>query len=392
MKVACLIVDHIPFKLEAAQEPMLGRCNAIIFNGYGSQRTVLDVSPTVQQVFPGMPLHEAQARCKDSLLMEADMPRYQRAFDRILLRLSEWSPVVESADLGCAYVGLDGLEDTFGSEERLINGLLQAVPQNLEPRLGVSQGKFPAYLAARSASPGRAYRPPMNLKEFMAQASVDVLPVPWEVKDRLHSFGLHTLGQITTHPLGPIQAQFGSDGTRLWKLAHGVDDSPLLSRHPEEEITASFMFAVPTVNMEPLLMAVENLLARLFANAEMRGRYARVAILEGQVLRRPPWQRRFVFKVPMANKQRAFFVIKAGLDNITLPGPLEEVRLSFRDLTGEAGRQESLFQEVRKRDRLREAIAQLKVSSGQNLIYQVREVEPWSRIPERQRALVPYEP
>ena len=275
MKVACIIVDHFPFKLEAEREPMLGRCSAIIFNRYGSQRTVLDVSPNLQQVFPGMPLHEAQARCKDSLLIEADMPRYQKAIDRILLRLSEWSPVVEAADLGCAYVGLDGLEDTFGNEERLINGLLQAVPQHLEPRLGVSQGKFPAYLAAMSASPGRAYRPPMNLKEFMAQAPVEVLPVPWEVKDRLHSFGLHTLGQITAHPLGPVQAQFGPDGARLWKLAHGVDDSPLLPRHSEEEITESFMFAVPTVNIEPLLMAIDNLLARLFARSEMRGRYTR---------------------------------------------------------------------------------------------------------------------
>ena len=80
------------------------------------------------------------------------------------------------------------------------------------------------------------------------------------------------------------------------------------------------------------------------------------------------------------------------MDNIALPGPLEEIRLTLKDLTGEVGRQESLFQDVRKRYQLREAIAQIKVSNGHNPIYQVREVEPWSRIPERQQALVPYEP
>ena len=75
-----------------------------------------------------------------------------------------------------------------------------------------------------------------------------------------------------------------------------------------------------------------------------------------------------------------------------LPGPLEEVSLTLKDMAGEAGRQESLFHEVRRREQLREAIAQIKVSQRRNPIYQIREVEPWSRIPERRRALMPYEP
>ena len=139
-------------------------------------------------------------------------------------------------------------------------------------------------------------------------------------------------------------------------------------------------------------MALDHLLARLFAQGEMRGRYARTALLEGQLVNRPVWQRRIVFKAPVGNRSLAYFLLKGTLADVTLPGPLEEIRLTLKDLTGEAGRQESLFQDVRKGERLHEAIAQLKVSQGRNPIYQVREVEPWSRIPERRRALVTYEP
>ena len=216
--------------------------------------------------------------------------------------------------------------------------------------------------------------------------------MPWETRARLHSFGLHTLGQVAGLPMGPIQAQFGSVGSIMWRLAQGMDDAPLDPLRPEEEVSASVLFPVPTASLEPLLMAIDGLLRRILAGPEMLGRSARAALLEGHILNKPSWQRRFVFKTPVSDRSSAYSVIKGSLDNLSLPGPFEEVRLTLKNLTGEVGRQESLFQEVRLRERLKDTIAQLIVSQGRNPIYHVREVEPWSRIPERRRALVTYEP
>ena len=392
MSVACVRVDHFPFKLEAARCPALGKRRVVLYKRSGSQRTVVDVSPGIEQVAAGMPLQEAQARCKDAVLVEADMPRYEQTFTRILVRLGEWSPVVEAAGMGCAYVGLDGLERTYGSEARLIDLLLQAVPRYLEPRLGVSQGKFPAYLAAIAAQPNTANRTPTELSDFLSPFPVDVLPVPWGVKARLHSFGLHTLGQIAGLPLGPIQAQFGPAGARVWHLTQGVDETPLVPRQPKEEVSDEVTFAVATANLGPLLMAIEVLLSRLFGRPEMRGRFSRIAFIEGHVMNGPTWQHRIVFKTPVGDKSRAYAVIKASLGDLTLPGPLEDINLTLTNLTGEVGRQESLFQDVRRTEQMREAIAQLKSSQGRNPLYRIREVEPWSRIPERQTALMPYDP
>ncbi|MEE8443167.1 MAG: DNA polymerase Y family protein [Dehalococcoidia bacterium] len=392
MRVACVLVDHFPFKLEAARDTDLAKRQVILFQRSGSRRTVLDVSPGIDYVVPGMSLQEAQVRCKDAALVEADISRYQRVYDHILLRLGEWSPVVERAELGCAYVGLNGLEDTYGSEDRLIDALLQSVPKHLEPRLGISEGRFPAYLAAMKAVPGRAFKPSVEVKEFLAPFSVDVLPVPWETKTRLHSFGLDTVGEVADLSIGPMQAQFGPIGAKLWRITQGIDYSPLLPQRSEEEVAESLTFATPTAVLGPVLMAVDILLARLFGRPEMRGRFARLSVLEGHVVNRPSWVRRIQFKTPAGEKSRAYFVIKSALENLVLPGPLEDIRLTLKELTGEAGRQESFFQEIRRREQLREAIAQLKVSQGRNPVYQVREVEPWSRIPERRQALVSYEP
>ena len=392
MQVACVLIDHLPYKLEVQRNSGLRKRRAVIFQHRGSRRIVLDASPTAKEVSQGMSLQEALARCKDAVPIEADVPMYEREFDAMLLRLGDRSPVVEPAGLGCVYVGLDGLQTTYGSEERLMELLLQAVPSFLGPRMGVSTGKFPAYLAALTAQTGRAHKTPRDLEDFLSPWSVDVLPVDWGIKARLRSFGFNTLGQVAHHPIGPIQAQFGKIGARIWRLAQGIDDTPLMPQKVEEIVQESLTFPSPTGEINSLLIALDNLLGRIVARPEMRGRHARMALLEGAVYNGPSWQRRVMFKTPLGDKRQALFVIKASLEGIRLPGPLEDVRLTLKELTGEAGQQESLFREVRQRQRLAQAINQLKVSQGRNPIYRAVEVEPWSRIPERRVALVTYDP
>ncbi len=392
MRVGCVLVDHFPFRLEAARNPKLAKSRVIVYRRSGSLKEVVDASPALPGVLPGTPLHEAQAHCKDAILVEADPARYERVHEHILGRLGEWSPVVEPAQLGCAYVGLDGLETTYGTEDRLIDALLRSVPRVLEPRLGISHGKFPAYGAALKATPGRAFKPPVPVKEFLSPFSVDYLPVPREIPTRLHSFGLHTIGDLAALPLGPLQAQFGSIGAKMWRLAQGIDDTPLAPMKPREEVTESLQFAIPTPAQGQILIAVESLLKRLLGRPDMRGRYARVCTLAGHIPDKPDWTRRIHFRPPLGDPRRGYFVIRSVLDGTSLPGPLEDISLTLAELTGESGKQGSLLADVRQREHLREAVAQLKVAQGHNPIYQVREVEPWSRIPERRAVLMPFEP
>ncbi len=72
MHVACVLIDHFPFKLEAVRDPLLKRRRVIVFKRSGSQRTVVDTSPGIKRVVVGMPLQEAQSICKDAVLIEAD--------------------------------------------------------------------------------------------------------------------------------------------------------------------------------------------------------------------------------------------------------------------------------------------------------------------------------
>jgi DNA polymerase-4 len=365
----------------------------LIVQELGSRRVVLDWSPQARGLTQGMPLQEARSLCQGSTLLEADEPYYQAVFNEILDSLAQRSPLVEGAVVGCAYVGLDGLELMYGSEARLTTALLQAVHPDFNPRVGVAQGKFPAYLAAITSGPGRATRVPAEAADFLAGFPVNLLPLSWENKTRLHRFGLHTLGQVAGLSPGSLQAQFGVEGLKAWQLANGIDHSPLVPRPFQEVIKESLTFPSPTGNLSAILVGIESLLARAFSRPEVRDKCARSIILERNILHRSPWVRQFPFKEAVGSKDRAIFVIKNALDSVRLPGPLEDMKLTLAGLTGQSGIQGSLFPEVRKREQLRATVRQLEVQLGcPPPIFVVRDLEPWSRIPERRQVLVRFDP
>ena len=81
--------------------------------------------------------------------------------------------------------------------------------------------------------------------------------------------------------------------------------------------------------------------------------------------------------------------VKLVLENYPQPGPVEQLGIRITGLGYGNGRQKSLFSEIRAKDHLMEDIRQLNLRLGDHQIFKVKEVEPWSRIPERRYALTP---
>jgi nucleotidyltransferase/DNA polymerase involved in DNA repair len=393
VKLASMLFDHLSVRVEQHHRSQLKGRPIILAQASGSRRVVLDASPQARGVVPGMPLSAALSHCKDAVLLEADLARYRQVFDGVLDALEQRGVDVEEASLGEAYIRLDNAEAMYGGEPKLLAALLHAVPTYLTPRMGVGPTKFIAFVAAHSGALGDVSRAPDNRAAFLAPLSIDVLPVPWALTKRLHGFGLHTLGQVSAIGVGPLQAQLGLLGRTVWELAEGIDIRPLLPRKHEGSVTESMTFFSPLSSFEAIVMATNSLLAKAFRHQEMRGRFARICSLEGSVFRAPAWEKHMAFREPMGGHKQALKLIKHTLEGHPPPGPLEDLQLTLTGLTGEAGRQESLFREVRQQENLREMLEQLEARLGQPPpIYSIREVEPWSRLPERRRALVPYTP
>ena len=275
----------------------------------------------------------------------------------------------------------------------LITTLTQAIPHGLGPRIGMGDGKFMAYIAAAASYAGRATRVPRDVAGFLKDFSVDLLPISWNHKERLHDFGLHTIGSLAALSLGSAQAQLGTECKLAWELANGVDRSPLVPYSREESVSEFLTFPSPATSIQSIVLAIEILLGRALVRPILKGKYIRKAHMQGGVLNRPPWAKPFVFKDAISNKVRMLSAIRASLETVEVPGALEDLRLTLSGITGDLGIQYSLFPDMRRQEQLRETIKQLEVRLGTRPpIYQVRDMEPWSRIPERRQVLVEYDP
>ena len=353
-----------------------------------SARVVLAASPDLTDVMPGMPLAEAAARHRRVLVIEADTPLYALVFDEIIENLERLVPDIEAASPGLAYVGIWGLEGLYGNDAQVVRLLAGAV-DGFDLRIGVGDNKWVAYAASLLSRSNSGRKVTGELGGFLDKFPVDSLPIPYQLIKQLHAFGLTTIGHIADIPRGPMEAQFGKIGGTAWELANGIDNRPLLPKHSVLGVSEHLDFPDPTISMATIVPAIESLLGRAYGRSQLARRFARQASIQSQVFQHAPWTMRVAFKDPAGNKNQALFAIKSKLDIAEIPGPLEDMRLTLSGITGEAGRQESMWKEVKRDTDLQETISQLR--SRLRIappIYQVKELEPWSRIPERRYALV----
>ncbi len=352
-----------------------------------------------------MALQPALSLYSEVTLVQADIPYYRSIFNELMDRIEEVSPLVEGPELGCIYVGIDGLQLLYESEEALIKAVREVIPEVFKAQTGIAEGKFLAYIVARYAGEtheriGTTPRKSNisltqgNLLEsqitaFLKDLPCDILPVSIRTKSKLQDYGIRTLGQLSSLAQGPLQAQFGTDGKRILQLVRGYDDTPLSPRSLEETIEDSTTLTSVTVSLETIQAAIEALLSNIFSKDVMKGKGIRSLTLWTRGWSGEHWERSLQFKEPAMDVKSTIARAKLVIENYPQPGPVEQLGIRITRLGYSDGRQRSLFSEIRAKDNLLEDIRQLNLRLGDHQVFKVKGIEPWSRIPERRYALTP---
>jgi DNA polymerase IV len=389
MRVLSILLSHFPLKCEAQRNPSIDNYPAVVTYAAGSQNLVLDYSPDLKDIQQGMTLQQALSLHGEVKLVYADMPYYRSIFNELLDNLELKSPLVEESDLGCAYLGLEGLHLIYPDDKTLVTSVKAAIPDTFTVRMGIAEGKFPAYLAALYSPPGGCRSLTGDPAPFLKELEYAILPISFENKSKLRDFGIRTLGQIASLPQGPLQSQFGAEGQKIWELARGYDDTPLYPRCTEEVIEESTILSSMTVSLEAILLMVESLLSRAFARDSLKGKGISSINLWTRRWGSGHWEQEIHFKEPAMDVKTALSRIKPVLENCPQPGPVEQMGMKLTGLGYRRGRQKSLFSEIRAKDHLLDDIQQLEIRLGSPQVFRIKEVEPWSRIPERRYALTP---
>ena len=132
------------------------------------------------------------------------------------------------------------------------------------------------------------------------------------------------------------------------------------------------------------------LVERLLAHPARAGRTIRKLRIEARLAAGGGWRCEAVLRSASTSSERLLAALAPRLDE--LPGPAAWLGLRALELGPEAGEQGTLARAPgdERRERLTEAVRQVRSAAGRDAVLRVLEVDPGSRVPERRAILVPF--
>lgn len=397
MAITCIRVPHMALRIALLDHPELDGLPLLLGNPASGRAIVLDATSeaTYKGIRTGMTLREATGLVPEAVIIEPNPAAESRIGLEIIHKLEQLSPLVEADDheQGCWYIDLTGLDRHFPNPTEAARSMMHCIPAILRPRAGVATSRFTSRVAAGVASSTDVHTVPFGgEKTFLARAPVTWLPFSTEMTHQMMRLGLRTLGDLTALPSARLAARFGPNGRLAWELASGTDTHTILPRVQEESVVESLDMPTPAVSRDMFFLGIRQLITRAFNTSILAGKQVRQVTLRALLENHRSWEKPLVMKEP-CGPQALMRSIELRLQSLELPGPVETIVLHLGGIVNTIAHQGllPLFQ-PRQQQPVTEAVDQLRHRYGENPVFRVVEVEPWSRIPERRHALITYEP
>lgn len=342
----------------------------------------------------GMSRREAEGLCPEAAVLMRDRGEEARRFDPIVSVVESVVPRVEIAEPGLVFIPIDGAIRFYGTEQAVIDTLQGKLDAHqVDTRIGVADGPFAAYWAARSAR-DRLFV--TDTSQFLRTLDISVI----DHDDLVATFrwlGVTTLGELAQLPRDAIVSRFGEVGLQAHRLASGHDRS-VVPRSISPELAAESRFDEPLELIDQVAFAARALAARLMLGLRQAGIAPHRIVIEVETetgeIRSRVWRSADPFTED-ALADRVWWQLRAWIEH-GRDGPgagIVRLRLDPSDLSGE-GRQLGFFTDESARIEAERALARAQALVGPDAVVQAglqggrlpQERVAWSRWGERSAA------
>ncbi|MBI1953914.1 MAG: DNA polymerase IV [Candidatus Omnitrophica bacterium] len=283
-----LLVDMDAFfaSCEQAADPRLAGKPVIVCGNFKKRSVVAACSYEAKAhgVGNGMPVPEALALCPGAVLVAGNPDRYTRVARLIFEGLIRYTPLIEIVSIDEAFLDVTDTHPRFGSPQAIAVEIQRRVEMefHLSCTVGIGPNKLLAKLAAKLNKPrgiGRIGREevPDLLKNLPADKVNGIGPA---ITRTLLSMGIATLGELAQLPVSRLTSRFGFYGELLFRMARGIDESPVLPIDSPEVIKSmGHAYTLDQDTRDPAI--VQGTLLKL---SEKVGRRLRAAGLRGKTV------------------------------------------------------------------------------------------------------------
>jgi DNA polymerase-4 len=283
-KIVHIDMDAFYASVEQRDDPQL-RGKPVVVAWLGNRSVVCAASYEARRfgIRSAMPAVRAERLCPEAVFVPPDFPRY-RAVSRLVREIfKRHTDLVEPLSLDEAYLDVSENKTGLPTATRVARAIRAQIREelNLTASAGVAPNKFLAKIASDWRKPdGLFVIQPDEVDPFLRPLPVGRLPGVGKVTEaRLEKLGIRTVGDLRELELPALEGPFGRHGLRLYELARGIDNSPVLPDRPTQSVSAedTFQHDVPLSETEPL---IRRLAEKTWIASRKETRIARTVVLK----------------------------------------------------------------------------------------------------------------
>src|SRR5215831_6673358 len=230
-----------------------------------------------------MPAKRAERLCPDAVFIAPDFARYRAVSKGVRDIFKCHTDLIEPLSLDEAYLDVTtnktGLPTATLVARTIRDQIRNQLP--LTASAGVAPNKFLAKLASDWKKPdGLFVIQPDEVDEFLLPLPVGRLPGVGKVtEEKLAQLGIKTVGELRGFELGKLENEFGRYGVRLYELARGVDENPVVPDRPTKSISVEDTFP-EDVLLEETEPMIRRLAEKLWSASRKESRVPHTVVLK----------------------------------------------------------------------------------------------------------------
>ncbi|HTV05719.1 MAG TPA: DNA polymerase IV [Acidobacteriaceae bacterium] len=283
-KIVHIDMDAFYASVEQRDDPRLrGRPVVVAWKGNRSVVCAASYEARAFGVRSAMPALRAERLCPEAVFIPPDFPRYRAVSHLVRDIFKRHTDLIEPLSLDEAYLDVSENKTGLPTATRVAKAIRQQIHDELSltASAGVAPNKFLAKIASDWRKPnGLFVVQPGDMEAFLFPLPVGRIPGVGKVTEkRLAELGIRTVGGLRALDLTILEDSFGRYGHRLYELARGIDQSPVVPDRPTQSISAEDTFEqdIPIEDTDP---TIRRLAEKVWMASRRESRIARTVILK----------------------------------------------------------------------------------------------------------------
>ncbi len=283
-KIVHVDMDAFYASVEQRDNPKL-RGKPVVVAWRGNRSVVCAASYEARRygIRSAMPALRAERLCPEATFIPPDFVRYKAVSLAVREIFRRHTDLIEPLSLDEAYLDVTDNKTQLPTATRVAKTIREQIREELKltASAGVAPNKFLAKIASDWRKPdGLFVIQPHQVQSFLLPLPVGRIPGVGRVTEsRMNAVGIATVGDLYALELSTLESHFGSYGLRLYQLARGIDDNPVVPNRVSKSISAEDTFPedIPLMDTD---QQIQRLAEKVWKASQGNARAARTVVLK----------------------------------------------------------------------------------------------------------------